>query len=593
MSITNNKKEIQRGILKKPFVVLCVSLLLTAGATYIFYSNTFSKDQARFQSETESVKQQLEVLINSYNATIRAGQSFVESTNDLDREKFSRFVKNLELGNSYKSFIGLGLTKRNAPQLFSNSSRLPAFSELNALNNQSAIFFEPFDKANQEDVNLDVSTEPIRLEAMKRSFESGEPSATGKVTLINNATSQSKPGFLIYLPVFKAGESPPNSADKSFLIEGFVYGIIQTEDFLSEVQDSISIEDIAFKIYENEISPPNLIAQTKVDNLSAKPEFKSIKELEIDGRKWFIEAQTLPNFTLQSNSGWTILICISGLIFSLLLFGMTYLETFARTKAENIASELRESERENAFLLESEQTERKRAEDANNAKDEFISVVSHELRTPLNAIAGWSKILHTENLSASTKKQALEKIEKNLRAQTKIVEQLLDFSQMASNKSNPVNQEVNFSQVFDEAVDRSQSFADEKNISLLKKNELGDQCVVGDKDRLLKMIKNLLSNAIKFTPQGGNIFANLKIKDEKIEMTIIDTGLGISLENLPHIFEHFKQADSSITRQHGGLGLGLAISRQIIKLHGGTIKVKSDGEGKGTIFTVRLPYEKE
>ncbi len=168
---------------------------------------------------------------------------------------------------------------------------------------------------------------------------------------------------------------------------------------------------------------------------------------------------------------------------------------------------------------------------------------------------------------------------------------MLDFSQIVSSKSDLIKEAVNFSQIFEKAIQQVQTFADEKGVLMVKENELDRQIIIGNSDRLQRMVINLLSNAIKFTPQGGKILAEMKVNDGKIEMMIKDTGLGISSEFLPHIFEHFKQGDSSITRQHGGLGLRLAISQQIIKLHGGNIKVKSEGEGKGSIFTVRLPYE--
>ncbi|MGI8494522.1 MAG: CHASE domain-containing protein [Pyrinomonadaceae bacterium] len=579
---------------------MCISLLLTIGVSYVFYLNAQAKDYSRFQSEAKSVKNRLELLINSYITTIKAGRGFVESTSELDREKFSAFVEDLGLAGSYKGFTGLGLIKR-IPKLskteivptFLNpaSPDVRIFTEAQNFDNQTIIYLEPFNKDNHSVISLDNSTEPARLEAMEKSRDYGEPAATGKILLRDQSNAEKKSGFLIYLPIYKEGKMPPNLEDKKFFLEGFVYGLIQTEDFLSDVQKSISTEDIAFTIYESRVAPENIIAQTHSDKLPVKADFTLSNEMSVGGRNWIIESQTLPTFSQQSNSRWTMLIFISGLIFSLLMFGMTYLETFARLKAENIAGELRKSEREKAFLLESEQIERKRAEEANNAKDEFISIVSHELRTPLNAIAGWAQILHGATLSIKTKKLALQKIDKNLRVQAKIVEDLLDFTQIISNKSDVIKQEVNFSQIFEQAIRQTQALADEKGVLLVKENELNGQVIIGDSERLQKMIINLLSNAIKFTPQGGEILAELKKLDNKIEMTIKDSGLGISSEVLPHIFEHFKQGDSSITRQHGGLGLGLAISQQIIKLHGGRIKVNSEGEGKGSIFTVRLPYK--
>jgi signal transduction histidine kinase len=270
---------------------------------------------------------------------------------------------------------------------------------------------------------------------------------------------------------------------------------------------------------------------------------------------------------------------------------MTYWETSARIKLQTTAAELFELEKQKQGLLEKEQKARLTAEQANNTKDEFIAVVSHELRTPLNSIAGWARILRTEDLSDNTKKLALEKIEKNLRSQTKLVEELLDYSQIVSRTIRFEGNEFNFSDVFENTFSEIQPTAQEKNIEFIKDNQLNGHQILGDEDKIKLVIYNLLTNAVKFTHSGGKVESAVMENNGAIQMIIRDNGKGITQEFLPHIFDRFTQADTSITRSSGGLGLGLTISNHIIKLHNGTIEANSEGIGKGSVFTVKVPLK--
>jgi signal transduction histidine kinase len=211
----------------------------------------------------------------------------------------------------------------------------------------------------------------------------------------------------------------------------------------------------------------------------------------------------------------------------------------------------------------------------------------------LNAIAGWTRILRTDNLSNNTKNLALEKIDKNLRSQTKLVEELLDYSQILSGNINVEGVKVDFNKVFENTYQEIESKAKEKSIELLKDNQLNGHVILGDEDKIKIVIYNLLSNAIKFTHTGGRIETQLLEYDGEVQMTVKDNGKGISPDFLPHIFDRFSQADSSITRSYGGLGLGLTISNHIVKLHNGKIEANSEGLGKGSIFIVKFPYHKD
>jgi PAS domain S-box-containing protein len=252
-------------------------------------------------------------------------------------------------------------------------------------------------------------------------------------------------------------------------------------------------------------------------------------------------------------------------------------------------SERRQGERERAQLLERERVARSEAETANRLKDEFLATVSHELRTPLSAILGWSAMLGGDKLDDATTRNGLKIIERNARAQSEIINDILDVSRIITGKLYIDSQPIDLAPIITSVVDMQRLAAGAKSISLSVSIDPNVGLVVGDPDRLQQVMWNLVSNAIKFTPNGGRIEVRLARLDSQVQVTVSDNGMGIDREFLPHVFERFRQADSSTTRAHGGLGLGLAIVRHLVELHGGTVSAKSDGEGCGAVFTVQLP----
>jgi PAS domain S-box-containing protein len=240
-------------------------------------------------------------------------------------------------------------------------------------------------------------------------------------------------------------------------------------------------------------------------------------------------------------------------------------------------------------LLESERAARSEAERANHIKDEFLATLSHELRTPLNAMLGWAAALRAGHSSTEELEQGLETIERNARVQGQIIEDLLDMSRIISGKLRLDVQRLDLPAVLAEAIDTVRASASAKGVRLQAIVDPLNAPVTGDPNRLQQVFWNLLSNAIKFTPKGGRVQVLLERVDSHVEVSIIDTGEGISPEFLPYIFNRFQQADASTTRRYGGLGLGLAIVKQLVELHGGSVRVKSSGIGKGATFIVSLP----
>ena len=251
--------------------------------------------------------------------------------------------------------------------------------------------------------------------------------------------------------------------------------------------------------------------------------------------------------------------------------------------------EREKAEEERAQLLVREQAARRQAEEANRIKDEFLATLSHELRTPLNAILGWAQMLRMTKLEEATANRAYATIERNARAQAQLISDLLDVSRIITGKLRLDQKPVDLAAVVDAVLDTVRPAAEAKGIPITVHLAPAVSPVLGDPDRLQQVVWNLLSNAIKFTPREGRVEVYLRQVDGNVEIAVRDTGSGILPAFLPFVFDRFRQAESTTTRSHGGLGLGLSIVRHLVELHGGTVAVESAGEGAGATFTVALP----
>jgi signal transduction histidine kinase len=267
---------------------------------------------------------------------------------------------------------------------------------------------------------------------------------------------------------------------------------------------------------------------------------------------------------------------------------LEFVQAVARHVA--VAAERRRAERERETLLARAQAARAEAEAANRAKDEFLAVLSHELRTPMNAILGWARILSSAELDPETSSRAVQAILRGALNQTQLIDDLLDVSRITEGKLNLDLGHVALDVVVETAVESVRPLAVAKDLQLQTAlRSASPPIVLGDSQRLQQVVGNLLANAIKFTDAGGRIAVGVVADETSAVVTVADTGKGIAPALLPHVFDRFRQADTSTTRAHAGLGLGLAIVRHLVQLHGGTVRAESDGEGRGATFVVELP----
>lgn len=254
-------------------------------------------------------------------------------------------------------------------------------------------------------------------------------------------------------------------------------------------------------------------------------------------------------------------------------------------------TERKQAEKEREELLARERQARAEAEAANRLKDEFLATLSHELRTPLNSILGWIKLLNGNTLNQETATRALETIERNAKLQAQLIEDILDVSSIVTGKFKLHRQLIAFDSIVKQAAESLRPSIEAKNIQLQLEFEPAIKALSGDPIRLEQVVWNLLSNAVKFTPASGEIRISLQQADSVIRLQIRDSGQGIATAFLPYVFDRFRQADGSTTREQGGLGLGLAIVRRVVELHGGRVRAESPGKGLGATFTVELPTE--
>ena len=251
------------------------------------------------------------------------------------------------------------------------------------------------------------------------------------------------------------------------------------------------------------------------------------------------------------------------------------------------------AEEERAASLRRERDARQHAEEADRLKDEFLATLSHELRTPLTSILGWASMIRNGEVEGSNASRAIETIERNARSQARLIDDLLDVSRIITGNLRLDLHPLNLAPIVEAALDALRPTADVKGMKLQTRFVPGQCLVKGDPNRLRQVIWNLLSNAIKFTPRHGNVSIDLTCVESTARLTVSDTGDGISPEFLPYVFDRFRQAEGSISRKQGGLGLGLAVARHLVELHGGTIRAQSEGIGKGAVFTVDLPLAQE
>jgi signal transduction histidine kinase/ActR/RegA family two-component response regulator len=600
MTASEERARRWRGFV--PWALLtAVALGSLAAANYVAESAR-QRDQLRFEAAAQQAHEAIRDRVEGYIALLRATSGLFAAVSEVDRDLFHAYVERLELKRRYPGLVGIGFSKRLRPdEMTELSARMRAqgfpgfrhWPEHSGPEKHAILYLEPLDDENGATLGFDMSADPVRRAAMERARDTGLGEGSGKVALTQKLEPKPQAGFLVYVPVYAGGGVPETLAERRAALQGFAYGPFSADDLMWGIFGGETPRNIQVEVYDGGQVREDALMQRSggVAPESSAPdpnrvpialrEFSSHTTFDMAGRVWTLQFRSGPHF--PRDAAWRVVpvVLVGGLVTAVLLFVITRGQVRAREQAEAMATD-------NAMLYRQAESARAEAEVANRAKDEFLATLSHELRTPLTAILGWTRILRKEEVDEPTQVRGLEVIERNVRAQTRLIEDVLDVSRIITGKMQLNVRRVEMPGVIDAAIESVRPAAEARKIEVVPIVE-GAATIMGDGERLQQVVWNLLSNAIKFTPNGGRIEVRLRTRGEAVDLEVADSGKGIAAEFLPYVFDRFRQADSSSTRSHGGLGIGLALVRHLVELHGGSVQARSGGEGRGSTFSISLP----
>lgn len=569
-----------------PQIVLVVAVLLTLAGGFAAWVASESRHLLQSQKAVLQIQHNLRNQLHTYIAFMRGTSALFAAGDQVTREEFATYVNVLSLKSQFPGVQAIGYSLRvPASERDGFTERLHAdgFPQFTiwpegARGEYHAILYvSSLDYRYRVTVGYDMSTEPLLRAAMERATDTGEPTASAKVPLMPGFVTPEQVGFFIFAPVYQGSGIPATVAQRRELLRGYVYSSIRADELIAAVFAS----EVDVRVFDGaRFDPKALLFDSHMERPEPNRGTLSLdRELTVGGRTWQLvytaEPDTFERWLAPS-------VLIGGVVMSLLLYRTTRAQVVARVGAERAAADLRESQ---AALRASEAE----AVAANKAKDAFLATLSHELRTPLNAILGWASILRSTKLDQDRQTRAMEVIDRNARVQARLIEDLFDVSRIVSGKLTIEPRPIDVAPVLGSALEAVRPTAESKGVRISADLDPNIPLLLADPARLQQIVWNLLSNAIKFTPEGGRAELSLRRAGSQAEIRVTDTGVGIPSGFLPHVFERFRQADNTTTREHGGMGLGLAIVQHLVQLHGGAVDAASDGVGRGTTMTVRLP----
>ena len=564
-----------------PYSLLMAGLVLTGIAVQYALRTATEGDRLRFETVAERVRGALDSGMDAYVAMLLGGAGVFAASDTVEWWEFKAYVDRLELKKRYPGVQGMGFSQVIRPgehETVASTIRHYApgfhFSGDSDRATHAIVFLEPQDERNRVALGYDMYAEETRREAMDRARDTALPAATGRVRLVQEIDPDDEQmGFLVYVPVYRQGNVPATVEARRAQLLGFVYSPFRVGDLLQAVHDATDPGEATFDLFDGEPEARQWLHRWNRNTAPAR--FQSRLRTEVAGRTWTLVVHSGPAFAVTSGRMIAALIAATGILLSALLFSVTATLVSARHAAERRAEESRRSE--------------EALRDANRAKDEFLAIVSHELRTPLNAIVGWASMLQRGRVPPENRGHAIEIIQRNAAAQTRLIEDLLDISRAVAGRLRLRLDDVDVAATLRAAAEAVKPAAEQQGVLL--DVQVGERLGVvrADQARLQQVVLNVLSNAIKFTPAQGRVCLAASRNNDWVTVCVTDTGIGIPPALLPHVFDRFRQGDSSSTRAHGGIGLGLAICRHIAELHGGTIEAASEGDGRGTTCTIKMP----
>ncbi|MES1240903.1 MAG: CHASE domain-containing protein [Acidobacteriota bacterium] len=555
--------------MRSAWLVLVLALLVTGTISWYAWSSAETQDRLRFQNLVQKNQAILQNRMETYIALLQGTAGLFEASDDVSREEFRSFVEGLDLRRRYPGIQGIGFSLRvqaewkepvTAEMRRSGEAKFRIWPDSPRDDLFPIVYLEPMDRRNRAALGFDMLTSAARREAMERARDTGRPAATGRLRLVQEIDLHKQAGFLIYLPVYRQGRPAGTLDERRAALAGFVYCAFRADDLLQGTLGSNP--NLAVEVYAGAASLRNLLHRSHAPGVvGPEPHFQSTQRFDVAGHPWTLAFSTLPAFEAGSNRDQVALLLALGLLASLSLFG----------------------------ILRSQAAARAQAETASDAKDRFMAMLSHELRTPLTPVLAVLARLERAGLEAlpASVRNGLAVIRRNVELEARLIDDLLDLTRVAQGKLELRRGPADLRQVLDHAIEASARPGDGPQV--VTEIGDGDLRLRADAPRLTQVFWNLLSNARKFTPPGGTVRVRAWREGGDLVAQVSDSGMGIEPELLPQVFDAFQQGQRHDLRRFGGLGLGLAISKSIVELHGGSLSVASDGRGRGSTFTVRLP----
>ena len=583
-----------------PYGLFVAACALSVYAAFYVSTTAEERRQEQFFADAQETRRRIESRLDTYVQVVRDGTALLAASNEIHLGEFRAFVKRLELAKRYPGIEAIGFAQRVTPSelrefartiVLDGVSRFHFRPEGNRPEYQTIVFLEPMDAGSRGALGFDLAADPAQREAMERARDTGQPALAGRAGEPFDGVAPD--GVILYVPVYRSGVAVDTVDDRRRALYGFVFSPIRAGLLLDDLA-SASMQPVTFEVYDGtDISTATLIHASA--EATAQPEYVSSGALSVAGHQWQLVVKSvaavpalMPRPVRNTLAG--------GLFFSLILFVIVRVqigawETAKRHEVEIRASEqaVRASEARLREALAREQEARAAAQAADRAKDDFLVSVSHELRTPISAMLGWLSMMKTGTVRPERQAHALDVVERNARLQARLIEDLLDVSRILLGRMSVDLQPIAVAPPVLFVVDSLRPTASSSGVALLAPVLAGPGMIRGDVARVQQVVWNLVSNAIKFTPSGGQVSVELTDDGARVVLQVSDTGIGIAPEFLPHVFDRFSQAGQATARANAGLGLGMAITKHLVELHGGTVTAHSDGPDRGTTFVVSIP----
>lgn len=569
-------------------LVWVAAFLLTGWLWHSTALEVRSTARERFGFRVEEIRSAIRQQLTAYEQVLRGGTGLFRASETVTRADWRNYVNALDINKHYPGIRGIGYAvvlnpsdlkphvRRVRAEGFPGytvhpSGQRPEYT--------SIVYLEPFDWRNQRAFGYDMFSEPIRREAMIRARDSGQPSVSGKVILVQETGENTQSGFLMFQPVYEAPAATDRQHEETFL--GYVYSPFRMNDLMQGTFGPDGLRDLRLEIFDGHETTSDSLMYESLDRTPSQQyasAFGHTEPFEVNGRRWTVRFSSLPTFDATIEWQRPRLVLFGGTLISLLLGAVFWSLSVNRDRARDLAAT-------NRRLSEAKDA----ADAASQAKTQFLANVSHELRTPLTLILAPVEQLIRSDTPPTNWREPLERIQRSALLLLNRVNDILDYSKLSAGKLTLQSEALDVPQLVSVLAGDAAAAAERKGCTLTHAVAPEIGTVLLDPRHLTSIILNLLSNAIKFTPPGGTIHLEAKKVDGGwLEFTVTDTGIGIPVHKQPQLFQRFEQVDSSTTRQHGGTGLGLALVKELAELMGGSVSLRSI-RARGTRFFVRLP----